>query len=243
MSLGDVEAEAVSSGWLQLASPAGGRRNPLRISSSRCTGSDFTFVGQQRRLRVGDEWYRIDLLFFHRRLRCLVIIDLKIGKFTHADAGRMHLYLNYAREHWTLAGESPPVGLILCAEKDNAVAKYAPEGLPNKVRAAEPPVKRGEAGETTGDAERAYAAQPPRAGEREVDLGHEAGNIPPVVATDSYRHRALGHGGASCRTRRGQAGRASRKSSTSRTVDSPKRGSSRWRAATGPSSRRRARPP
>ena len=100
-------------------------------------GGDFAFVGRQRRLRVGDEWYRIDLLFFHRRLRCLVIIDLKLGKFTHADAGQMHLYLNYAREHWTLAGENPPVGLILCAEKDSAVAKYALEGLPNKVLAAE----------------------------------------------------------------------------------------------------------
>ena len=62
-------------------------------------------------------------LFFHRRLRCLIIIDLKLGKFTHADAGQMHLYLNYAREHWTLLGENPPVGLILCAEKDSAVAK------------------------------------------------------------------------------------------------------------------------
>ena len=64
-------------------------------------GSDFAFLARQRRLRVGDDWYRIDLLFFHRRLRCLVIIDLKIGKFTHADAGQMNLYLNYAREHWT----------------------------------------------------------------------------------------------------------------------------------------------
>jgi len=49
----------------------------------------------------------------------------------------MHLYLNYAREHWTLPGENPPVGLILCAERDHAVAKYALEGLPNKVLAAE----------------------------------------------------------------------------------------------------------
>ncbi len=100
-------------------------------------GNDFTFVGRQRRLRVGDEWYRVDLLFFHRRLRCLIVIELKLGKLTHADAGQMHLYLNYAREHWTLPGENPPVGLILCAERDNAVAKYALEGLPNKVLAAE----------------------------------------------------------------------------------------------------------
>ncbi len=100
-------------------------------------GGDFTFVGRQRRLRIGDEWYRVDLLFFHRRLRCLVIIDLKLGKFTHADAGQMHLYLNYAREHWTHSDENPPVGLILCAQKDHAVARYALEGLPNKVLAAE----------------------------------------------------------------------------------------------------------
>lgn len=100
-------------------------------------GSDFAFVGRQRRLRIGDEWYRIDLLFFHRTLRCLVVIDLKIGKFTHADAGQMHMYLNYAAEHWTHAGENPPVGLILCAEKDAAVAHYSLEGLPNKVMASE----------------------------------------------------------------------------------------------------------
>jgi predicted nuclease of restriction endonuclease-like (RecB) superfamily len=100
-------------------------------------GGDFTFVGRQRRLRVGDAWYRVDLLFFHRRLHCLVVIDLKLGKFTHADAGQMHLYLNYAREHWTLPDENPPVGLILCAQKDAAVAHYALENLPNKVLAAE----------------------------------------------------------------------------------------------------------
>jgi predicted nuclease of restriction endonuclease-like (RecB) superfamily len=100
-------------------------------------GGDFAFIGRQRRLRIGGEWYRIDLLFFHRKLRCLVVIDLKVGKFTHADAGQMHLYLNYAREHWTQADENPPVGLILCAEKDDAIAKYALEGLPNKVLARE----------------------------------------------------------------------------------------------------------
>lgn len=100
-------------------------------------GEDFTFVARQKRLRVGDEWYRVDLVFFHRSLHCLVLIDLKLGKFTHADAGQMHLYLNYARENWTLENENPPVGLILCAYKDTAVAKYALEGLPNKVMTAE----------------------------------------------------------------------------------------------------------
>lgn len=100
-------------------------------------GSDFTFVGRQRRLRIGESWFRVDLLFFHRRLRCLVIIDLKLTELSHADVGQMHMYCNYAREHWTLPGENPPVGLILCARTNAAVAHYALDGLPNKVMAAE----------------------------------------------------------------------------------------------------------
>jgi predicted nuclease of restriction endonuclease-like (RecB) superfamily len=100
-------------------------------------GNDFTFVSRQKRLRVEDDWYRIDLLFFHRRLRCLIIIDLKIGRFTHADAGQMNLYVNYAREHWMLDHENPPVGLILCSQKNEAAAHYALANLTNKVLASE----------------------------------------------------------------------------------------------------------
>lgn len=100
-------------------------------------GDDFAFVGRQRRLRLDDTWFRVDLLFFHRRLKCLLVIDLKAGKFSHTDAGQMHLYLNYARQHWSKPGENPPVGLIICATKGAAEAHYALEGLPNKVLAAE----------------------------------------------------------------------------------------------------------
>lgn len=100
-------------------------------------GNDFTFVGRQRRLRIDESWFRVDLLFFHRRLRCLVIIDLKLNELSHADVGQMHMYCNYAREHWTLPGENPPVGLILCARAKSALARYALDGLPNKIMAAE----------------------------------------------------------------------------------------------------------
>lgn len=100
-------------------------------------GDDFAFIGRQRRLRLDDQWFRVDLLLFHRRLRCLLVIDLKVGRFSYADAGQMHLYLNYAREHWMKPGENPPVGLILCTGKGEAEARYALEGLPNKVLAAE----------------------------------------------------------------------------------------------------------
>ena len=100
-------------------------------------GDDFAFVGRQRRLRLDDTWFRVGLLFFHRQLKCLLVIDLKIGKFSHADAGQMHMYLNYAREHWMMPGENPPVGLVLCSSKGSNEARDALDGLPNKVMAAE----------------------------------------------------------------------------------------------------------
>lgn len=71
------------------------------------------------------------MLLFHRKLRCLVIIDLKLGSLSHADVGQMHMYCNYAKEHWAYSDENPPVGLILCADKGHAL-----ESLPSKVMAA-----------------------------------------------------------------------------------------------------------
>lgn len=88
-------------------------------------GAGFTFVARQKRIRVGGQWYRIDLLLYHRVLRCLVVIDLKRGAFTHADAGQMSLYLTYVKEHLTMPGENEPTGIILCSDKDDAVVKYA----------------------------------------------------------------------------------------------------------------------
>ena len=99
-------------------------------------GAGFTFVARQKRIRIGDSWYRIDLLLYHRGLRCLVVIDLKTGAFTHADAGQMNLYLNYAKEHMTMPGEADPVGIILCTDKDNAVVRYATGGIRTKVFAS-----------------------------------------------------------------------------------------------------------
>jgi hypothetical protein len=99
-------------------------------------GAGFTFVARQKRIRIGAEWYRIDLLLFHRRLKCLVVIDLKLGKFTHADAGQMSLYLTYAKEHLMEPGEHEPVGIILCSDKDDAVVHYSMGHMPAKVFAS-----------------------------------------------------------------------------------------------------------
>jgi predicted nuclease of restriction endonuclease-like (RecB) superfamily len=99
-------------------------------------GYGFTFVARQKRLQIGSESYYLDLLFFHRGLRCLIAIDLKVGKFTHADAGQMNLYLNYLLENEKMEDENDPVGLILCSEKDEAVAHYALGRLTNKIFAS-----------------------------------------------------------------------------------------------------------
>lgn len=80
-------------------------------------GSDFAFVGRQKRMTVDGVDYRLDLLFFHRRLRRLIAIDLKLGRFRAAYKGQMELYLRWLEKHEQRAGEDPPLGLILCAGK------------------------------------------------------------------------------------------------------------------------------
>ena len=80
-------------------------------------GTDFTFVARQKRITVDYEDFYLDLLFYHRRLRRLVAIDLKLGKFQAADKGQMELYLRWLEKHETHADEEPPIGLILCAGK------------------------------------------------------------------------------------------------------------------------------
>lgn len=81
-------------------------------------GSDFAFLARQKRITVDDEDYYIDLLFYHRRLRCLVAIDLKLGKFQAAYKGQMELYLRWLEKYDMAEGENKPIGLILCAGKN-----------------------------------------------------------------------------------------------------------------------------
>ena len=80
-------------------------------------GSDFAFVARQKRIAVDHEDYYLDLLFYHRRLRRLVAIDLKLGRFQAADKGQMELYPAWLQEHEARPDEEPPIGLILCADK------------------------------------------------------------------------------------------------------------------------------
>ena len=96
-------------------------------------GRGFCFEARQKRITFGNTHYRIDLVFYHRILKCHVLLDLKIGEFDHADAGQMNMYLNYFKENESETTDNPPVGIILCSGKNEALVKYATMGLPQQV--------------------------------------------------------------------------------------------------------------
>lgn len=81
-------------------------------------GSDFAFLARQKRITIDEDDYYIDLLFYHRKLKSLIAIELKLGKFKASDKGQMDLYLAWLQKHETVEGENPPLGLILCASKN-----------------------------------------------------------------------------------------------------------------------------
>ncbi len=81
-------------------------------------GSDFAFLARQKRITIDNRDYKIDLLFYHRRLKCLVVIDLKLGEFEAGYKGQMELYLNWLAKHEKVDGENSPIGLILCTGKN-----------------------------------------------------------------------------------------------------------------------------
>lgn len=96
-------------------------------------GRGFCFEARQKRITFDNTHYRIDLVFYHRILKCHVLLELKMDGFTHADAGQINVYLNYYKENEMQVDDNPPIGIILCAGKDEALVKYATMGLPQKV--------------------------------------------------------------------------------------------------------------
>lgn len=86
-------------------------------------GRGFSFVASQQRVKIGAEYYYPDLIFYNRLAKCFVIIDLKIGKLTHQDIGQMQMYVNYYKRTQMIEGENEPIGILLCADKDDAVVE------------------------------------------------------------------------------------------------------------------------
>jgi len=96
-------------------------------------GRGFCFEATQKRITFDNRHYRIDLVFYHRILKCHILLDLKIGEFDHSDSGQMNVYLNYYKENESANGDNDPIGIILCSGKNEALVKYATMGLPQQV--------------------------------------------------------------------------------------------------------------
>ncbi len=88
-------------------------------------GKGFTFVGRQHRVTINNTHYKVDLVFYHRILRCFVLIDIKIGDVQHHDIGQMNLYLGYFANEENIDGDNPPIGIILSRNKDELLVEYA----------------------------------------------------------------------------------------------------------------------
>lgn len=96
-------------------------------------GKGFAFIGRQYKVTLGGRHFFVDLVFYHRILKCFVLIDLKRGEIDHGDIGQMNLYLNYFAEEENTEGDNPPIGIVLGAYKDEVLVKYATTGLANQL--------------------------------------------------------------------------------------------------------------
>ena len=77
------------------------------------------------RMQIGSQYYFADLVFYHRLLKCHIIIDIKLGEFEHNHAGQLNTYVNYFRKNMMAEGDNPPIGILLCSEKDSSLVEYA----------------------------------------------------------------------------------------------------------------------
>ena len=96
-------------------------------------GHGFCFEARQKRLTIGGEYFFVDLVFYHRILKCHVLVELKIGAFNHEHLGQLNTYVTYYRIHEMADGDQPPIGILLCADKNHALAEYALAGLDNRL--------------------------------------------------------------------------------------------------------------
>jgi len=96
-------------------------------------GKGFSFVGRQYRLTLDNDHYYVDLVFYHRILKCFVLIDLKTKHVKHQDIGQMNMYLNYFKSEENTTGDNPPIGIVLGADKNDILVEYAIGGISNNI--------------------------------------------------------------------------------------------------------------
>lgn len=99
-------------------------------------GKGFAYIGRQYRISIGNKHFYVDLVFYHRILKCFVLIDLKSGLVQHEDVGQMNLYINYFKTEENVEGDNEPIGIILSAQKDDVMVEYALGSITNKLLVA-----------------------------------------------------------------------------------------------------------
>lgn len=96
-------------------------------------GHGFCFEARQKRILIGDEHYFIDLVFYHRILRCHVLVELKLAEFSHENIGQLNTYVSWYKKNMMLEGDSPPIGILLCTRKKHSLAEFALAGMDNQL--------------------------------------------------------------------------------------------------------------
>lgn len=96
-------------------------------------GHGFCFEARQKRILIGGEHFFIDLVFYHRILKCHVLVELKLEHFTHENIGQLNTYVSWYRQQMMSEGDNPPIGILLCTDKNHALAEYALAGMDNSL--------------------------------------------------------------------------------------------------------------
>lgn len=96
-------------------------------------GHGFCFEARQKRILIGDEYFFVDLVFYHRILKCHVLVELKIERFSHENLGQLNTYVSWYRANMMTEGDNPPIGILLCTDKNHALAEYALAGMDNQL--------------------------------------------------------------------------------------------------------------
>ena len=96
-------------------------------------GQGFCFEARQKRILIGDTQFYIDLVFYHRVLKCHVLIELKLAEFNHENIGQLNTYVSWYRKNEMREGDNPPIGILLCTGKDSTLVEYAIAGLDNSL--------------------------------------------------------------------------------------------------------------
>ncbi len=94
-------------------------------------GQGFCFEARQRCVLIGGTYYFIDLVFYHRVLKCHVLVDLKLDEFTHENIGQLNTYVSWYDRNIRIEGDNPPIGILLCTDRDHALVEYALAGMDN----------------------------------------------------------------------------------------------------------------